>query len=231
MSSIAVTIEMMLGMLLLAALFVGIRLDKRLRALREGEAGFALAVDELNTAALRAEAGLAELKTTIRQAEVDLGDRLQDAKAASARLQQNLAKAGEASDRLENLIVRAPIAARTATPAPAPQAEPAPRPSRVAEVRPQGEPGVFNLTRPVSRADMGVAAAASRERKTFWQPAGGDARELQRAAASAVRGFGASPGVRAPPEPGPTPRSRARVDDDLFEVPAAPARLATGARR
>jgi len=219
MSSIATTIELMLGMLLLAALFVGIRLDKRLRLLREGEAGFALAVDELNTAALRAEAGLSELKTTIRAAESELADRLQDARAANNRLQANLAKVSEASDRLENLIVRAPIAARTASPAPS-RSEPA----QSARAN-QPDLEVFNLTRPVSPPDMGAAAAGAREPHTSWRPVGGDARALQRAAATAARGFGL--GVR----PDATPRSRARVDDDLFETPAEPLRLANGARR
>ena len=62
MSLIALGLDILLVGLLLAALAVGLRLNKRLKALRDSQAGFASAVRDLDAAALRAEQGLADLR-------------------------------------------------------------------------------------------------------------------------------------------------------------------------
>lgn len=108
MSSISVTLELILAMLLLAALIVGVRLERRLKTLREDQAGFGAAVAELNGAVLRAEAGLAELKAASQEAQTTLVDRIQDAKGAAAKLQQTALKAMETSQQLEAALARAP---------------------------------------------------------------------------------------------------------------------------
>ncbi len=57
MSPIALILNLLLGGLLVAALALGLRLDRRLRALRESQAGFIKAVNDLDQAAARTHAG------------------------------------------------------------------------------------------------------------------------------------------------------------------------------
>lgn len=114
--------DAVLMLLLVAALGYGVRLEKRLRALREGQLAFAGAVTELNQAASRAEAALSALRGSGQ--ETDL-------------LHDRIVKAREVKQQLETLIARAPTAP-VATRAPVetePTAEPAPRPRE-----PRGEP-------------------------------------------------------------------------------------------
>jgi hypothetical protein len=101
-----------LMLLLVAALGYGVRLERKLTALRAGQQAFASAVTELNTAAGRAEAALANLRASGQ--ETDL-------------LHDRIIKAREVKAQLEALIARGP--ATSAEPAPArlkPQPEPAP---------------------------------------------------------------------------------------------------------
>jgi hypothetical protein len=53
-----------LMLLLVAALGYGVRLERKLAALRAGQLAFASAVTDLNTAAGRAEAALASLRAS-----------------------------------------------------------------------------------------------------------------------------------------------------------------------
>jgi hypothetical protein len=82
-----------LMLLLVAALGYGIRLEKKLGALRAGQQAFAAAVTELNVAASRAETALASLRASGQ--ETDL-------------LHDRIVKAREVKAQLENLIARAP---------------------------------------------------------------------------------------------------------------------------
>ena len=95
-----------LMMLLVAALGYGVRLEKKLSALRAGQQAFATAVTELNAAAGRAEAALANLRASGQ--ETDL-------------LHDRIIKARELKAQLESLIARAPDTAR-----PVSQAAPTP---------------------------------------------------------------------------------------------------------
>jgi hypothetical protein len=92
-----------LMLLLVAALGYGVRLERKLTALRAGQQAFASAVAELNTAAGRAEAALANLRASGQ--ETDL-------------LHDRIIKAREVKAQLESLIARAPAPA-AAQPAPA----------------------------------------------------------------------------------------------------------------
>jgi hypothetical protein len=103
-----------LMMLLVAALGYGVRLEKKLSALRAGQQAFATAVTELNAAAGRAEAALANLRASGQ--ETDL-------------LHDRIIKARELKAQLESLIARAPDTVR-----PVPQ--PAPTPVLVAARQP-----------------------------------------------------------------------------------------------
>jgi hypothetical protein len=86
-----------LMLLLVAALGYGVRLEKKLTALRAGQQAFATAVTELNAAAGRAEAALASLRASGQ--ETDL-------------LHDRIIKAREVKTQLEGLIARAPDVAR-----------------------------------------------------------------------------------------------------------------------
>ncbi|MBA3050127.1 MAG: hypothetical protein KKE42_10205 [Alphaproteobacteria bacterium] len=99
-----------LMLLLVAALGYGVRLEKKLSALRAGQQAFATAVTELNAAAGRAEAALGSLRASGQ--ETDL-------------LHDRIVKAREVKAQLEALIARAPETSREA-PRAAPQASPKP---------------------------------------------------------------------------------------------------------
>lgn len=93
--------DAVLMLLLVAAVGYGIKLERKLAALRAGQVAFAQAVTELNTAAGRAEAALATLRASGQ--ETDL-------------LHDRIIKAREVKQQLETLIARAPVAAPVETP-------------------------------------------------------------------------------------------------------------------
>ena len=100
MSLVALTLNLTLGVLLVCAMMLGLRLDRRLRALRESHLGFAKAVSELDQASLRTQAGLAELKATAEGVRADLTEQLQNARVLSERL---VKLTGEADDKAQAL--------------------------------------------------------------------------------------------------------------------------------
>ncbi|HEX2817193.1 MAG TPA: DUF6468 domain-containing protein [Phenylobacterium sp.] len=86
MSIIGLAMNLLLAGLLMAALGMGWRLNRRLKALRDSHEGFAVAVAELNTAAARAEQGLADLRSATDEAVDILGDRIEKGRTLAARL-------------------------------------------------------------------------------------------------------------------------------------------------
>jgi hypothetical protein len=78
----------LLAVLLLAALTVGLRLNRRLKALRDSHDGFATAVADLNTAAARAEQGLADLRAATDEAVDMLADRIEKGRALAMKLER-----------------------------------------------------------------------------------------------------------------------------------------------
>ncbi|MFN3876836.1 MAG: DUF6468 domain-containing protein [Brevundimonas sp.] len=88
--------DAVLMLLLVAAVGYGIKLERKLAALRTGQLAFAQAVTELNAAAGRAENALATLRASGQ--ETDL-------------LHDRIIKAREVKAQLEILIARAPAAA------------------------------------------------------------------------------------------------------------------------
>ncbi|NEX95137.1 DUF6468 domain-containing protein, partial [Caulobacter sp. 17J65-9] len=119
MSIVAVALQVLLAVLLIAALIYGWRLDKKLRTLRDSQIAFAASVRDLDLAAARAEAGLENLRRAGEEAHDGLHDRI--------------LKARELKAQLEALIARAERA-----PAPAPVRSP-PEPERPALPRPRAE--------------------------------------------------------------------------------------------
>lgn len=88
MSLVSVAMNLILAGLLVAALVMGWRLNRRLKTLRESHEGFAVAVRELNTAAARAEQGLADLRAATDEAVDLLADRIEKGRALAARLEK-----------------------------------------------------------------------------------------------------------------------------------------------
>jgi len=95
MSLIAVGMNLLLAGLLVAAMVVGLRLNRRLKALKDSHAGFEIAVRELNLAAVRAEQGLADLRAATDEATDMLSDRIEKGRALAAKLEKLVSSAPE----------------------------------------------------------------------------------------------------------------------------------------
>lgn len=106
-----------LMLLLVAALGYGVRLERKLTALREGQQAFASAVTDLNAAAGRAEAALASLRASGQETDL-LHDRIIKAREVKAQLETLIAR-GPAPAPAPVEPVREPAPARAAAPAPA----------------------------------------------------------------------------------------------------------------
>src|SRR6185295_10148531 len=63
-------------------------LNGRLKALRDSHDGFAIAVRELNDAAVRAEQGLSDLRAATDEAVDQLADRIEKGRALAGRLER-----------------------------------------------------------------------------------------------------------------------------------------------
>jgi len=94
MSIVAIGLNLLLVVLLGAALTLGWRLNLRLKALRAGQEGFAQAVAELTAAARRAEQGLADLRAASDQASDELGGRVEAARNLASRLERLIEAGG-----------------------------------------------------------------------------------------------------------------------------------------
>lgn len=126
MSAIGLILDGVLILLLLAALAYGLRLEGRLKALREGQAGFARAVNELNAAAGKAEAALSALRAAGEETD-ELHGRILAARTLKTELEA-LVERGQRLRPAPSPVVPAPAAA---APAPAPAAPAAESPARL----------------------------------------------------------------------------------------------------
>lgn len=115
---IGVIMDALLMLLLAAALAYGVRLDRRLKTLREGQLAFAGAVSELNTAAARAEAAVGSLRASNQETDL-LHDRIVKARALKAELEALMDRAPAA---VAPRAVETPPARAEAPVAPAPAA-------------------------------------------------------------------------------------------------------------
>ncbi|MDI1279871.1 DUF6468 domain-containing protein [Brevundimonas sp.] len=87
-----IILDSVLMLLLVVAIGYGIRLERKLVALREGQLAFAGAVTELNTAAGRAESALASLRASGQETDL-LHDRILKARAVKQELEALIARA------------------------------------------------------------------------------------------------------------------------------------------
>ena len=115
MSLVGLIMDVLLIGLILAALAYGMRLEKKLRALREGQEGFVQAVSELNVAASRAQSALSELRAAGEETDL-LHERIVAARTLKAEL--------------EGLVYRGRSA-------PAPRPAPPPAEPAVASIQPR----------------------------------------------------------------------------------------------
>lgn len=119
---IGIVLDGVLMLLLVAALGYGVRLEKKLSALRAGQQAFAAAVTELNAAAGRAEQALANLRASGQETDL-LHDRIIKAREVKAQLETLIARAPA------QVVSHAPVEpvreAARAAPAPAPRPAPA----------------------------------------------------------------------------------------------------------
>ncbi|MBS0412234.1 MAG: flagellar positioning protein PflI [Proteobacteria bacterium] len=208
MSAVALILNLLLGGLLLLALGLGWRLERRLKALRESQATFVGAVQDLDRAAARAEQGLADLRAATDEAAESLAGRIAAAKTLSAKLDSSLTRAEKAAE--------------------APRAR--------AEVRPEARPDPRPDPRAEARADLRLeprhdARFDARDIRNDLILEDEPARRPFEARLDAMR-----PRFAPPPPAATSPRSRARVDDDLFDEgagarKAARADLGLGGRR
>ncbi|MFM8375931.1 MAG: DUF6468 domain-containing protein [Phenylobacterium sp.] len=98
---ISILLNLLLAALLCGALWMGWRLNQRLKVLREGQMGFAKAVADLDAAAARAERGLADLKAASDEMAEVLVSRIERARILASKLDQQFeagARAGLAVD-------------------------------------------------------------------------------------------------------------------------------------
>ncbi|MEI7932584.1 MAG: DUF6468 domain-containing protein [Alphaproteobacteria bacterium] len=110
MSLIAISLNLVLCLLLVCALAYGVRLDRRLKAIRDGQLAFGKAVADLNVATEKARAGLAELRETTDESTDLLGGRIARAREVAERLERVV-------NRAEAIPAAAPAAAiETLTP-------------------------------------------------------------------------------------------------------------------
>ncbi len=93
MTLFAFALNCLLALLLLAAMMVGLRLEKRLKGLRDSHAGFAEAALELNAAIARAEGGLGEMRAALKDAEATLTERVDEARLATKKLEAVMQRA------------------------------------------------------------------------------------------------------------------------------------------
>ena len=201
MNAIAFCLDLILASLLLAALYVGLRLDRKLKGLKESHVGFAGAVAELDAAVVKAQDGLAALKATANQVETAIADRIQDAKGMTARLDQQTGAAKTAADKLEQLLERY-------------ASTPAHLRDREAEARSRqvGDPAVLSLRERISAA------------RAPGQPLAREA--LSRPAPAHDRGLGPLPRGRERDLSGGRP-----ADEDLFDLIEPALRAARGGGR
>jgi hypothetical protein len=125
MNPVSLSLDLLLMVLLVAALGFGWRLERRLKALRESHTDFAGAIADLDRAAQRAEIGLAQLRQATDEAVDLLAGRIEKARELSAKLDKQVHQAATIQPRPANDTHRPALAPSPGVrPAPAPIASP-----------------------------------------------------------------------------------------------------------
>jgi len=156
MSMTNIIMDVILMALLVAALMFGMRLDKRLKALRAAHEGFAKAVHELDDAAIRAHNSLKELRANADDSQELLHGRILAARDVLQKLDLQVARAERVQADLDKGLVNFETVRRQ--PQPEPRIERRPEPVRV-------EPAQNEVIRPAHYEP--AAQARPRDRGPF----------------------------------------------------------------
>jgi Domain of unknown function (DUF6468) len=208
MSPISIGLNLLLAALLGLTLWLGWRLNRRLTALRDGQAQFAAAVADLDRAAARAERGLTQLRAAGDETLELLSGRVEKGRELAGKLER-------LNDEAHKMLDRAATERAAAI-----QAAPAP-----IVARPSLPPAIAALqkvwgTGPADKSDADLsleeAEAAAESLVLKLSKA-----EVLEDLATTVTPLAARIAAK----------SRTIVDDDLFETPARPApRILAGGR-
>jgi hypothetical protein len=225
MSDIGLILNGLLGVLLVGALFIGWRLEGRLKALRASHQSFTDAVQDLDRAAARAEQGLSDLRAATDEAAESLAGRIERAGVLAQRLERLTGEAVAAEKRLAE------------TPRPAPARASAPPPTREAAVQRFSERYAAAPAAATPAAASPIAQAAARNDLILDDedaaPSPPRTPMPRRLAPVAPVANDRLERLRALTQPRPAAAARPRprpVEDDLFDAPE-PRRLAVGGVR
>ncbi|GAW40602.1 hypothetical protein SH203_01001 [Brevundimonas sp. SH203] len=206
---VGMIMDAVLMLLLVAAVGYGVKLERKLSALRAGQLAFAQAVTDLNAAAGRAENALATLRASGQETDL-LHDRIIKAREVKAQLETLIARApasAAAPIRIaeEELTLRAEPARRApvSTPAPAPIQTSAPvAPSTDDEARAERMAALAERI-------QGLTGPATTRRAAAGAPTGRDnvAAIVQALTAGRSANHSAKQSLNA---------ARRNLDDDLF---------------
>lgn len=161
---VGMIMDVVLMLLLVAAVGYGVKLERKLSALRAGQLAFAQAVTDLNAAAGRAENALATLRASGQETDL-LHDRIIKAREVKAQLETLIARApasAAAPVRVaeEELSLRVEPARRAPAPAPvAPSTEDEARAERMAALAER----IQGLTGPATTRRAAAAAPTGRD--------------------------------------------------------------------
>jgi chromosome segregation ATPase len=211
MSPISIGLNLLLATLLGLTLWLGWRLNRRLTALRDGQAQFAAAVADLDRAAARAERGLAQLRAAGDETLELLSGRVEKGRELATRLERLNDTARATLDQAAHLQAQAQAQA---------QAQVASGPSRAKASLP---PAIAALQKVWGEAPSAKSASEL------------SLEEAEAAAESLVLKLSKAEVLEDSPVTSLASRiaakSRTIVDDDLFETPARPApRILAGGR-
>jgi len=228
MSDIGLIMNALLGLLLVGALALGWRLERRLKALRASHESFTQAVADLDRAAARAEQGLADLRAATDEAADSLAARIDRAGALAGRLEKLTHEATTTEARLLSAPARAEPSRAEAHRPEETRAEPArPAPNREsAFARFAGRYGV-KASQPIGA----LAEAAARNdlilEDDLPEPAPAAIARAPRIAPEAIARIERLQALARTPVGIAKPRAPA--DDELFDAPA-PRRASGGVR-
>ncbi|QUD87826.1 DUF6468 domain-containing protein [Phenylobacterium montanum] len=250
MSPISLSLNLLLAGLLVVTLMYGYRLSRQLKALKDSHESFARAVGDLDRAALRAESGLNELRSSTDEAIELLMGRIDRGRELAKQLEVLTARAEAAADKAQAARPAAPVRSifdrpRASASQGAAREIPGLRETTDAEAEAAAEALVLRLSErealtreppPRVRESAAVTRARGEELEStearldrrfdtlFRRPA---AKPEPRAEMRQEMRFDPREELRAAarPEPRTTPRSRATIDDDLFDPPVRAGRL------